>query len=92
MTDFKKERDLEEERKDVLDSSVPHEIYNSDYQLVNFPSQSLQSIKNFEQKISTISEFIETCQKVYQRIFRILKVEFKYWACVIKYINKIANF
>ena len=66
MTDFKKERDLEEERKDVLDSSVPHEIYNSDYQMVNFPSQSLQSIKNFEQKISTITEFIETYQKVYQ--------------------------
>ena len=64
MADFKKERDLEEERKEVLDSSVPHEIYDSDYQLVNFPSQSLQSIKSFEQKISTVYECIETFQKV----------------------------
>ena len=66
MTDFKKERNLEEERKEISDSSVPHEIYNSDYQMVNFPSQSLQSIKNFEEKISTVYEYIETCQKVFR--------------------------
>ena len=62
--DFKKEIDLEEERKDVLNSSVPHEIYNSDYQMVNFPARSLQSIKKFEQKISTVLEYIDTCHKV----------------------------
>ena len=66
MTDFKKERNLEEERKEISDSSVPHEIYNSDYQMVNFPSQSLQSIKNFEEKISTVYEYIETFQKVFR--------------------------
>ena len=64
MTVFKKRIGLEEERKDVLNTSIPQEIYNSDYQMVNFPSQSLESIKNFEQKIGIISEFIETCQKV----------------------------
>ena len=65
MMDIKKEKDFEEERKDISDSSVPHEIYNSNYQMVNFPSQSLQSIKNFEQKISKVYEYIETFQKVY---------------------------
>ena len=74
MTDFKKERNLEEERKDILDSSVPHEIYNSDYQMVYFPPQSLQSIKNFEQKISTIYEYIETCQKVYRSLHTLLLI------------------
>ena len=64
MTDIKKKISLEEERKDVVNTSVPHEIYNSNYKMVNFPSQSLESIKNFEQKIGTISEFIEACQKV----------------------------
>ena len=64
MTDIKEKIGLEEERKDVLNTSVPHEIYNSDYQMINLPSQSLESIKNFEQKIVNINEFIETCQKV----------------------------
>ena len=64
MEDFKNWINLEEERKYIPDSSVPHDIYNSDYQMVNFPSQSLQSIKNFEQKISTVYEYIETFQKV----------------------------
>ena len=41
---------LEEKFKDVNDFSVPHEIYNHEYQMVNFPSQSLQSIKNFEKR------------------------------------------
>ena len=65
MMDFKNEIDLEEEeRKDALNSSVPNEIYNSDYQMVNFPARSLQSIKKFEQKISTVFEYIDTCHKV----------------------------
>ena len=74
MMDFKKEINLEEERKDIQDSSVPHEIYNSDYQMVNFPSQSLQSIKKFEQKISTIYEYIETCHKVYRSLHILLLI------------------
>ena len=45
LKDFKNNIDLEEERKDDPDSSVPNEIYNSNYQMVNFPAQSLQSIK-----------------------------------------------
>ena len=64
MADFKKEIDIAEERKDVSDLSVPHEIYNSEYQMINFPSQSLQSVKNFEKKISTVYDYIETCRKV----------------------------
>ena len=64
MMDLKKEINLDEERKDVPNASVPHEIYNSDYQMVNFPAQSLQSIKNFEQKIGTVCKYIETCHKV----------------------------
>ena len=74
MTNFKKERNLEEERKEISDSSVPHEIYNSDYQMVNFPSQSLQSIKNFEEKIGTVYEYIETCQKVFRSLHILLPI------------------
>ena len=74
MMDIKKERDLEEERRDISDSSVPHEIYNSDYQMVNFPSQSLQSIKNFEQKIGAVYEYIETCQKVYRSSYILMLI------------------
>ena len=44
--------------------------------MVNFPSQSLQSIKNFEQKICTIYEYIETSQKVYKSL-RILLLIYK---------------
>ena len=64
ITDFKNGIDLEEEREDAQNTSIPHEIYNNDYQMVNFPAQSLQSIKNFEKKISSICQYIETCQKV----------------------------
>ena len=68
IMDSMKETNFEEEIKDANNFSVPHEIYNREYQMVNFPSQSLQSIKNFEKKIGTISEFIETCQKVYRSL------------------------
>ena len=60
QTDFKKEINLEEERKDIQNTSVSDVIYNSEYQMVNFPAQTLQSIKNFEEKISTIFEYLET--------------------------------
>ena len=63
--DLRNKIDLEEERKDMPSTSVPHEIYNSDYQMVNFPAQSFQLIKDFEQKINTICEYFETFQKVY---------------------------
>ena len=53
MTDFEKEIDLEE-KKDEQKFSVPYEIYNREYEMVNFPSQCIQSIKNYEQKIITI--------------------------------------
>ena len=70
MTDFKKAIDLEEEKKDVPNPSVPHEIY-SDYQMVNFPAQPLQSIKKFEQKMSTVCEYIDTYQKVYSSLHQL---------------------
>ena len=69
LTDFKKKIDLEEERKDIQSTSVPHEIYNNDYQMVDFPAQSLQSIKKFEKKINKICEYFETFQKVYKLIY-----------------------
>ena len=74
MADFKKKINLEEEKKDNPDSSVPQEIYNSDYQMVNFPSQSLKSIKDFEQKISKFYEYMETCQKVYKSFHMLLLI------------------
>ena len=64
MADFKKEINLEEERKDVPNTTFPHEIYTTDYQMVNFPAQPSQSIKKFEEKINTICEYIEICQQV----------------------------
>ena len=89
MTDFKREINIEEERKDVSDSSVPREIYNSDYQMVNFPSQTLQSIKNFEQKIGTIYEYIETCQKVNINFYFKLSFRFKFYLnAYLKFIIK----
>ena len=66
--DLRNKIDLEEERKDMPSTSVPHEIYNSDYQMVNFPAQSFQSIKDFEQKINTICEYFEVFQKVYSPV------------------------
>ena len=68
MTDFKREINLEEERKEDLNSSVSNEIYNSEYQMVDFPAQSFQTIKNFEEKISTYCKYMETCQKVYRSL------------------------
>ena len=69
MMDLKNKIDLEEERKDMSCTSVPHEIYNTDYQMVNFPAQSFQSIKDFEQKINTICQYFETFQKVFRFIY-----------------------
>ena len=66
--DLRNKIDLEEERKDMPSTSVPREIYNSDYQMVNFPAQSFQSIKDFEQKINTICEYFEIFQKVYSPV------------------------
>ena len=63
MTDFEKEIDLEE-KKDEQKFSVPYEIYNREYEMVNFPSQCIQSIKNYEQKIITIWEYLENFQEV----------------------------
>ena len=68
LMDFKNEIDFEVERKDIPNTSIPIEIYNSDYEMVNFPAQSLQSIKKFEQKINTIWEYVRTLQKVYKSL------------------------
>ena len=87
MTDFKKEINLEEERKDIQNTSVSDVIYNSEYQMVNFPAQTLQSIKNFEEKISTIFEYLETWQKVYKSLRVLLLFFIMYIFCIRNAIN-----
>ena len=54
----------EEEKEEFKTLSVPDEIYDDDFKLVNIPPQSLDLLRNFENKIKKNCETFDICIEV----------------------------